>query len=216
MSKHILIIGGMGPQASLHAHKRIISLSQQTSTSDNSSYPKITHLSVNVNDFISDEKHKPAAAKQLISSLSDINMESIDIGFIACNTAHILFDDLQKVARGKLVSIIDTVTSEIDDASSIGIVATPSTIRKHLYGDKVKIIPDQTSLANTETIIRKVIAGTPVESLTGDLQFEIDKLLQNGAERVILGCSELSMFSQYLDQDIIIDPIDSTIHKIIG
>ena len=43
--------------------------------------------------------------------------------------------------------------------------------------------------------------------LVTDLQREISKLTTRGAEKVVLGCSELSMFSEYLEGNMIIDPI---------
>ena len=73
MKKHILIIGGMGPQASIHAHKRLIETFQNKyPNSDNSDYPRITHLSLNVEDFISDETKK-GRSKRLYSRMSRRN-----------------------------------------------------------------------------------------------------------------------------------------------
>jgi aspartate racemase len=215
MTKHIIIIGGMGPQASVHAHKRLIELSQQgTAESTNDSYPRITHISINVKDFITGSRQKEEAREYILECLKDINFESVDTGFIACNTAHLLFDDIQAAAGGKLMSLIDVATKYIK-GQKVGIVATPSTLKQNLYGDSVGVLPDDIGRKNIESIIRKVILGVPVEELVPLLRIEIMKLKNRGAEKVILGCSELSMFGKYLDPESIIDPIDLTIHELV-
>ena len=81
MQKHILIIGGMGPQASIHAHKRLIETYQEHyQNTGNSDYPRITHLSLNVEDFISDETKKEAAKNYILTCLKEIDMSSVDVG----------------------------------------------------------------------------------------------------------------------------------------
>ena len=215
MSKHFLIIGGMGPQASIHAHKRLIELSQQNiSKSRNDSYPRVTHLSINVKDFIADSSKKEVAKKYILECLDEIDTSSIDAGFIACNTAHLLFDDIQKVVDNKLISLIETTRKNVN-SKKIGIIATPSTLENQLYGSIVNVLPDDISRQNVERIIRKVILGIPVEELVSPLKTEIYKLRHRGAEKIILGCSELSMFSKYLDLESIIDPIDIAVHELI-
>lgn len=52
MNKHIVIIGGMGPQASLELHKRIIDGALIRGARNGHEFPQITHLSLPVRDFI--------------------------------------------------------------------------------------------------------------------------------------------------------------------
>lgn len=59
--KHIVIIGGMGPQASLELHKRILDESASAGTEHAHEYPQISHLSVPFPDFISDSRRSKAA-----------------------------------------------------------------------------------------------------------------------------------------------------------
>lgn len=54
MSNRIVIVGGMGPQASLELHGRIITEASKRGAVINSDYPEIVHLSLPIDDFISD------------------------------------------------------------------------------------------------------------------------------------------------------------------
>lgn len=214
--KHILIIGGMGPQASIHAHQQIIKECQKiTDQLNNNSYPRITHLSINTDDFISDPEKKTKSLQYILECLEEIDIDSVTAGFISCNTAHILFDDIQATTKGKIISIIDTA-KECAGAHRVGLVATPTTLKANLYDIKNLLTPDQQSSDNIESIIREVISNGASDNLARRLEIEIEKLKLKGAEQVILGCSELSILGDLLSFDYTIDPINLTIKKILG
>jgi aspartate racemase len=63
--KKILIIGGMGPQASLLLHQRLIEKAVEQGAINGEDFPDITHLSIPVPDFISDQTLMPQALKIL-------------------------------------------------------------------------------------------------------------------------------------------------------
>lgn len=209
--KHILIIGGMGPQASVHAHKKLLEAYQGDTV--NSAYPRITHLSINVDDFISDPTQRDVSKRYILDCIKDVSVSSIDDGFIACNTAHLLFDDIQEAVEGKLTSMVE-VTKKYVANKKIGLVATPLTVHSNLYGGNI-IYPKRKNLDHIEHIIRKVISGSSTESLVHDLEAEMKELRLRGAEKVVLGCSELSMIGSNLDLDYVVDPINLVIDSIV-
>ncbi len=69
MSQRILIIGGMGPQASILLHKRIIDAACINGAKNGADFPHITHLSIPVDDFISDQTKLREAVGLIKSSL---------------------------------------------------------------------------------------------------------------------------------------------------
>lgn len=69
MNKKILIIGGMGPQASLFLHKQIIEASVKDGAKHGYEYPEIVHLSLPVKDFISSTRYKNSALKLIRNRL---------------------------------------------------------------------------------------------------------------------------------------------------
>lgn len=52
MKKDILIIGGMGPQAGLTLHQKIISSAISAGAKHGDDFPAITHISIPVPEFI--------------------------------------------------------------------------------------------------------------------------------------------------------------------
>lgn len=69
MSKRIVIIGGMGPQASVELHRRLIAHATMNGAADNHDYPEVVHISLPVRDFIDDESARPAALERIIGTL---------------------------------------------------------------------------------------------------------------------------------------------------
>jgi len=54
MNNRITIIGGMGPQASLELHRRILARAADLGATNGGDFPEITHISLPIDDFISD------------------------------------------------------------------------------------------------------------------------------------------------------------------
>src|SRR5436853_459051 len=93
------ILGGMGPEASVYMYKTLIELSvKHFGAKNNDDFPEIILHSIPVPDFISNTRSKNTALKMLMDSVMDFNKLNISCLSIACNTAHLLLSDLQKVS----------------------------------------------------------------------------------------------------------------------
>jgi len=69
MTKHITIIGGMGPQASILLHSRLIDGAARRGAEHGDDFPAITHLSLPIADFISSPKTTQRALRQIAAAL---------------------------------------------------------------------------------------------------------------------------------------------------
>lgn len=67
--KRIIIIGGMGPQASVELHRRVVAMAAQIGTGANHDYPEIIHYSLPVVDFIDDETSRPDALRRIVGAV---------------------------------------------------------------------------------------------------------------------------------------------------
>ncbi len=72
IKQSILIIGGMGPQASLSIHGRLIKAAVMNGAQHNEDFPAITHLSIPVADFISNPVKKSEALTMIMDRLESL------------------------------------------------------------------------------------------------------------------------------------------------
>ncbi len=194
------ILGGMSPQASSYMYDSLIKLSiQRFGAVNNDDFPEIILHSVPVPDFISNTKDKNVALKMLMDSVTGFNKLNISCLSIACNTAHLLLDDLQKVSSAPFVSIIDEVVVAVnnDDIRKVGILGSPTIIKSKLYQNKLDelnidvIAPSEIQLTDLEKIIRNVIKGESTNKDRKTLLAIADDLVGKGVEGILLGCTEL-------------------------
>lgn len=202
MRKAIAILGGMGPEASSYMYNCLINLAiSGFGAKDNDQFPEIILHSIPVPDFISSDKDQKVALEMLKKRVKDLNKLDISSLAIACNTAHILLPELQKISRAPFVSMVEEITKEVvtQKRKTIGIMGTPSTLRYKLYQTPLEnagirvLVPNSLQINVLETVIRNVIAGKLLKSDTRKILKIADSLKNQGAEAIILGCTELPL-----------------------
>ena len=202
MKQRMIIIGGMGPQASLELHRRIIRRTSANGARDGTDFPYIVHLSLPVPDFIANESRRSEALEIIINELKNIGVSMDDIIIIACNTAHLLQFDIEQRLNVHITSMVDAA---IDYASrhykTIRLLASPTTIRTGLYDKPLKaagvtvLTPDKDEEQALEVIIRAVISGQAIPQSALDKIPIITQSEQANATNyppALLGCTELS------------------------
>ncbi len=211
----IVIIGGMGPQASLELHQRIIARAATRGGRDGDEYPEILHLSIPVPDFISSGKTEPGLTR-IFQSLDQVNLQTEDKLILACNTAHLLVDEIECKYQIKFISLIDAVTNSISKAGlkRVGLLGTPTTLRSKLYSLPLDnagvdlIVPTRKELECLEKVIRSVIANQSPSNTASLVNPIISRMLADGAEKVVVGCTELSVILSGNKNQVIIDPLE--------
>jgi aspartate/glutamate racemase len=68
MNQRIIIIGGMGPQASMTLHRHIIDAAAERGAVNGHEFPEILHLSLPVRDFISSSTTTDQALSQIVGA----------------------------------------------------------------------------------------------------------------------------------------------------
>lgn len=222
---HIGIMGGMGPQASIKLHQLIIeACTNDLGAKDCDEFPLITHISLPVKDFISDPSARHQNKPMIISALKALAASPLDIAVIACNTAHLLVDDIPELARLPLVSLPESVVSmaESNGTRRLGLLASPTTLQTKLYEKHaaragIEIIqPAVSDHTRLEQVIRATIAGKNSAHEKLLLRHMIEELLSQGADQVALGCTELSVVMADVQDESIIDSLSATTAVIIG
>lgn len=198
----IVILGGMGPEASAKMLQVLVDMAaEEFGAKDGADFPEIILFSLPVPDFISDKRKIGIARSILEDKVKLLNNTDASCAVLACNTAHIMFGDLQTVSKVQFVSMIEAVADEVERQSigTVGLLATPSSINAGLFQlalskRKIKVIlPSNAEMKSLEKIIRRVISKQVLEEdIEGVLRIA-ESLAERGAKGIILGCTELPL-----------------------
>lgn len=192
----------MAPSASNYMYDMLIKLSiQRFGAVNNDDFPEIILYSIPVPDFISNSKDKSIALEMLKVRVRDFNKLRVSSLSIACNTAHMLLEELQSVSNAPFVSVIDEVVENVkfDKLKKVGLLGTPSIIKSKLYQNKLNkfnittLEPTNEQKTELENIIRNIISASTTKNDIKTLLKISDSLIAMGAEGLILGCTELPL-----------------------
>ncbi|MPM39162.1 Aspartate racemase [bioreactor metagenome] len=161
--------------------------------------PEIILDSVSIDDFISDESKIKNGQKELSKVVEKFNLLKPDIVVMCCNTAHIIYPEINKLARLYFPSLINLVNDKLEKSicQNIGILATSNTLKFKLYQDNSKkiFVPDLDLQNILEENIRLVI-NSDFGKINHDLiSQKINKFIkQNNLDGLVLGCTEIPVF----------------------
>lgn len=229
MKQRIIIIGGMGPQASLELHRRMIQQALANGAKDGTDFPHIVHLSLPVPDFIANESRRSETLEIIINELKNIDASMDDVIIIACNTAHLLQPDIERQLNIRITSMVDAAIDYVSrHHKTIRLLASPTTIRTGLYDKPLKaagvavLTPDKDEEQVLEVIIHAVISGQAIPQsaldkipiITQSEQANAANYINNypSSPPVLLGCTELSC--AFTKKPNTIDPVNILINHL--
>lgn len=200
MDNPIIILGGMGPQASLRLHQLLLKKSGPFHGPNPDDFPAILHASIPVPDFIASSDKYEAAVAMVAQLCTQLPLNAAGVIGMACNTAHLMVDHLP-LDGTDFVSMVEAVAREISTQQSkrVGLLASPYTIKTGLYARALQehsinvVEPSTAEQGELHTIISSVIAGVDVASLRERLSRIAKSLQANGADCILLGCTELPL-----------------------
>lgn len=201
-NKIIGVIGGMGPQASAEFYRLLIDgAKRQFGMRHNHEFPEILMDSVPVPDFLSDVIQMEHAALMLEDRVRRLTQYGSTIITMACNTACILSDRLQKQTDKPFIFVVDEVVRKVvNDGNRVLLLASPTSLRLGLYQLQFArygveyVVPEQKDHAELEYIIRSTLGGQE----RSVLMHKLVKLVERYVEKyrvggVVLGCTELPL-----------------------
>lgn len=221
--KHIAILGGMGPQASALLQVKIVRALNDIGIEACENFPLISQISLPVKDFISDPTGRFQNTQMVKHSLSALQFKKIDQLIVACNTAHLLVDEIEDFSRLPVISLPDSVIGQALDegVEVLGLLASPTTIKTQLFENRAEgrlaiIKPTRIEQERLEIVIRRTIAGkNDNEDLVTILDLA-EKLFERGAQKVALGCTELSVAAESVTDDRLIDSLDAATEALLA
>jgi aspartate racemase len=216
--KCIGIVGGLSPEATILYYQIIIKKYYEKFGDHN--YPKIIINSRSLDDYVNWGSHGDLKAIEddLVTAVDALASAGADFAIISANTPHQVYEQVAKRVDIPMLSIVDTVCAHAQrlQIKKIGLLGTDITMTQRFY-------PDVLSKAGLETVVpnpadQTVIHDIIMNELTRGIIYPesknkyldiIDKLIESGAEGLILGCTEIPLLIKPEDVDIPV--LDSTL-----
>lgn len=201
--KTIGILGGMGPEASCNLYAQIIKYAQQKyGAVQDSDFPPIiiNSLSLQGTDEtgIFDEK---LVQGQLIEGVKKLEAAGCDFIIIACNTVHHILATMQSNIKIPIFSLIEKTKDRVivSGYTKVALFTSETTNRLKLYQnifdtDHIEIISSTREQQDILTkVIKNVMQGIHGSNDTKLLNKIIREYVNQGAQAVILGCTEFPL-----------------------
>ncbi|WLR42314.1 aspartate/glutamate racemase family protein [Bacillus carboniphilus] len=163
------------------------------------------------------------ATVELIKAAKCVEKGGGDFLIICTNTMHKMAEEIQGAISIPVLHIADTTGEEIEKSGirKIGLLATKFTMEQEFYKGRLQskygidvIIPNEEERIMIHDIIYNELCLGDIRTESRQIYKEIiDRLIERGAEGIILGCTEITMLIK--EQDINIPVFDTTkIHAI--
>lgn len=212
--KSIGIIGGAGPLAGSFLLNRILSLSGEVyGCYKDADFPQVFLISFPFSEMLCPDMDIAKLRKELSGCLEQLRKNGASVLAIACNTLHAFLDE--KDGLNDLVHLPRTLAEEISLSDKPLVFCTSTSVQFGLHKQFFPCTyPDTQTQQEIDRIIDQILRGVDQSVILEKL----GKLLQGQtANTVILGCTELSLFSAHLSMPNkqIIDPLEVMANKIL-
>ncbi|MFV8438953.1 aspartate/glutamate racemase family protein [Vibrio owensii] len=151
-------------------------------------------------------------ARILSQAAKSVEAGGADFILICTNTMHKVADQIQQAVNVPLVHIADATAEKLvaDGIKKVGLLGTRFTMEQDFYKQRLidkfgvdVVVPssdDQTIVH--EVIYNELCKGEVREDSRQQYLAIIDKLVEEGAEAVILGCTEIAMLVEPQHTDV--------------
>lgn len=198
------ILGGLGPMSSVYFYEMLTAHTRADSDQEHLNLLISSHAATpDRTAFIlgrSTDDPLPVMATEAVR----LARAGADLLAIPCNTAHAFYEGVQTAVS---IPVLNIIQQNVDfchflGLRRVGVLATEGTIASGAYKDALAAIgieyltPDEDGQAIVSHIIYDEIKrGCPpdVKAFTA----VVDTLFAQGCERVILGCTELSLLKRH-------------------
>ena len=205
MQKTIGIIGGMGPAATYDLFRKIIEKTDAKTDQEH------IHICIDCNTNIPDRSKAILGGgedpvPELVRSGIRLQAMGADVLVMPCNTAHYFYERITPFLDVPLLNMLQETAGEIKrrGIKKIGLLATDGTIRSGVYHKALAeagietLIPSPQRQKSVMEIIYQGVKAAKKDFVTAPFQAAVDELFTQGAEVLVLGCTELPLaFEMY-------------------
>jgi aspartate racemase len=153
-----------------------------------------------------------AAGAMLARSARALESAGAECVIVCTNTMHVVADEIESAIAIPLLHIADATAAAVKDAghSTVGLLGTRFTMEQDFYRDRLErdhglkvITPAEDDREAVHRIIfEELCVGRIMPESRERYRQVIARLAQQGAEAVVLGCTEISMLVSPTDVDV--------------
>ena len=169
------------------------------------------------------DKSAPNPLPTMLAEAHRLERAGVDLLVMPCNTAHYFYDGLAEGCSTPILNIIDETCAHLarTNIKTFGLLATEGTMRSGAY-ERFCTPYHLTCITPTEdeqAIISNIIYGQIKQNKPVDMDAFMrvaNALCARGCERLVLGCTELSLLKkQGLSDELFVDSLDVLAYKTI-
>lgn len=210
--KTIGLIGGMSWESSLEYYRIINEQVKEKLGGLHSAKSLMYSLDFDLIEKLQQQEKWDELTSIMIKAAQDLEKGGADFVLICTNTMHKMAEDVQDNINIPLLHIADTTAERIKEKSlkKVGLLGTNFTMEKDFYKGRLTnkyglevIVPKKEDRQIIHQIIYQELCLGEIKSSSRDQYVKIlNKLVDSGAEAVILGCTEIPLLVHQEDVNI--------------
>ncbi len=216
MSKTLGIIGGLGTETSCSFCLNINTQVKKTQETQPHLIMDNVPISNTALNTIAHGGRSSEVEELLTNSVKRLNDSKADVIVIPCNTVHVSIDRLRELSSAPILSIIEETAKECEKRRlrKVGVLGSSLTIKEGLYSKELQkcsievVIPNNTEQEFVSNCIIRIIHFNTTKEDKEKILEIIANLQAQGAEAIILGCTDLFLIVS--SNDVSLPLIDST------
>lgn len=197
------LIGGMNWQSTVEYYTTINEILNKRLGKNHSA--KLLLYSVDFEEIITLQIQKDwnLITEKMIKICKNLEKAGAEGIIICSNTMHLVAKDLEKEINIPIINVIDVIGEKINKEciKSVGLLGTKFTMEEDFYKDRLRnkhslevIVPIKKDIEKINEIIYKELAQGQINSSSKkEVKRIIEELIINGAEGIIMGCTELPL-----------------------
>lgn len=210
-------MGGMGPDATVDFMAKVVALTNSGRDQDH------VHMIVDQDPTVPNRRDAiagdgTAVTGHLTRMAERLENAGADFLVMVCNTAHVFLSGVHEATSIPFISIIDESIAEIDrrrpSSNVVGLMATDGCLEAGIYQDAIEatgrsaLVPDAAGTARLMSLIDAIKSGDQGPEITAGMESVAMALVDNGAEVIIGGCTEIPLV--FAGDDFAVPVISST------
>lgn len=201
--KKLGLIGGTGPESTVIYYKRIIEGVQAATGPDNLAPLNIESLSAFDVFKYAGQRDWDGLTEYLLAGIKNLQAAGAEVASLTANTPHVVFDRLEAASPLPLISSITSTRREIRarGVHNVVLLGTEFTMREDFLSGPLRedglnvILPNDSEITYIQDKIASELELGIVKDDTrqGFVDIIARLVAEEGAELVILGCTELPL-----------------------